>query len=237
VTGKSGSGKSSYYNKFLLAAEYDKFFIYDHEGEFAFRNNLPACYQITEDYIANNRYIIYDPTSEWEGNLQEGFNYFAELSFRLSQSLPGRKLFACDELQKMVGVHEVTPELAMLVETGRRYEVDTIFVSQQPNIIHNRLRNQLTEVVTFAHVDKRATSFLTDIGFDEPDLMGLNDLEFIAIDLRTMNQTRGQIVFDNSSEPAVTSQRVIGAVSGGDSDSQPSHSQSTPEKGHTSNVS
>lgn len=218
VTGKSGSGKSSYFNKYLLNADYDKFFIYDHEGEFAFRNNISSSFAITEEYVTQNRYIIYDPTIEWEGDIQDGFNYFAELAFRLSQSLPGTKLFACDELQKMVGVHEVTYELALLVETGRRYGIDTMFVSQQPNIIHNRLRNQLTEVVTFAHVDKRAMDFLTDVGFEENELLTLKDLEFISLDLRTMKQIRGEILFDKGAVPAVTSERANGADSGSGQD-------------------
>lgn len=196
ITGCSGSGKSTYWTRYVLNCWHDKIFIFDHEAEYCFRNALEPCYEITEDIVKNNRYVIYDPSEQFPGATQSGFNYFAELVFEVAKTLPGTKLFATDELQKIVDVHTVTYELALLIETGRRYGVDTAFVTQQPNLIHNRLRNQLTELVTFRHLDERAIKFLMELGFDPETILLLQDLEFQSLDLRTLDLRRGKIQFD-----------------------------------------
>lgn len=211
ITGKSGCGKSTFFNRYLLNCWHHKVFVFDHEGEFAYRNGVPPCYEITAEHILANRYIAFDPTVKFPGDLNGAFDYYCELCFLASKSAELaslQKLFATDELQKVVSTTQVTYELALLIETGRRYGIDTAFVSQQPNLIHNRLRNQLTEVVSFAQIERRATVFLEDLGFDAADLATLDELEFLDLDLRTMQLQRGNLRFDKSSPTVSKSDQV-----------------------------
>lgn len=234
VTGKSGSGKSTYWLKFIRNSGYAKYFIYDHELEFHLRTGIPAVQSITEEAIRENQFLVYDPAREWPGSAPDGFNYFSELVYRVCQQFPGKKLFACDELQKLLGTDTVSPEFSTLIETGRREEIDTAFVSQQPNLIHNRIRNQLTEVVTFAQVDRRAIQFLEDVGYQETEVRGLQELEFISLDLMTMSQRKGQIQFDKGAT-VVTSEDKQGEPEDQEQETLAS-SDEPPEHEETENV-
>ena len=53
------------------------------------------------------------------------------------------------------------------------FRSDTLLVTQQPNVIHNRTRNQITEVVAFSQVDQNAVEFLEDLGFAGDDIRAL----------------------------------------------------------------
>lgn len=84
----------------------------------------------------------------------------------------------------MTGTAQANRELQTLLETDRRYGIDAVMVSQQCHCLHNRIRNQLTEVVTFQHVEDRALKFLLEVGFDEAAVRGLTPGQFIARNLR-----------------------------------------------------
>lgn len=195
ITGKSGSGKSTYFTRFVLGWPAAWRFIYDHEGEFAQRTGLPAAHSPREmlEHLQRRRWVIYDPARDFPGDVIRGFDFFCEWCFTVSQRLPGKKLVGCDELQKLTGTNQVSWELACIVETGRRYEIDTAFISQQPNLIHNRLRNALTEVATFCQVDANALQFLVGVGFDEAEIRGLRPGEYSVRNLNTGAGERGRV--------------------------------------------
>jgi len=71
-------------------------------------------------------------------------------------------------------------EQCCVVETGRKYELDFLAISQQMNLIHNRLRNQLTEIVTFRQEDKLIIDALEERGFEESALRALKKGEFLV---------------------------------------------------------
>jgi GTPase SAR1 family protein len=193
ITGKSGSGKSTYYTRFVQNTE-AKRFIFDHEGEFAFRTGLKAATGARELLDRVSRpYVIFDPVEMFPGDTEAGFAFFCQWSFEMGSRLPGTKLFACDELQKLGGTNTVPWELALLLETGRRHSIDTVFIAQQPNLIHNRIRNQLTEVVSFAQLDDNAIHFLADVGFKEDELRALQPGQYVVRNLNSGAESRGRI--------------------------------------------
>lgn len=196
ITGKSGSGKSTYYSRFIANTDHSKIFVFDHEGEFSHRTGLRACNNMDElSQEIEKRYIIYDPQQDFPGQSYEAFNFFCEWSFSVCQDLPGKKLFATDELQKLIGTNSLPWELCCVIETGRRAGMDTVFICQQPNLMHNRLRNQLTEIVTFRQIDKRALEFLGDVGFDPEEIKRLDRLEFRLLDLEHGRMDGGKFVY------------------------------------------
>ena len=89
------------------------------------------------------------------------------------------KLLAVDELQMFSSTAQLSWEQCCVVETGRKYELDFLAISQQMNLIHNRLRNQLTEIVTFRQEDKLIIDALEERGFDESALRSLQKGEFL----------------------------------------------------------
>jgi hypothetical protein len=194
VTGNSGCGKSTFYTRYLLNAPQQFKFVYDHEGEFGYRNGLPTAKQPDELLAAvEKKWVIFDPVEMFPGRTLEGFEFFTEWTFNLSEKLPGTKLFACDELQTIVDVHDTPPGLRLILETGRRQGIDTILVTQQPNIVHNRIRNQLTEVVAFSQVDENAVKFLESLGFDGEEIRQLSPGKFVLFDLRRRRWQRGDV--------------------------------------------
>jgi hypothetical protein len=167
VTGASGTGKTTYWTRYLLGTQARVKLVFDHEGEFAYRQKVPAA--TTPEALADGcarGWGIFDPSAMFPGDLPRAFDFFCEFAFEVATRLPGRKVFACDELQKLVGTQQVSRELALVLETGRRYGLDAALISQQPNLIHNRIRNQLTEVCTFRQIDHACLDWLESAGFD-----------------------------------------------------------------------
>jgi hypothetical protein len=81
----------------------------------------------------------------------------------------------------------------LLTETGRRYGLDTILISQQPNLIHNRIRNQLMEVVTFCQVDGQAMVFSEENGFEDDQVRGLVPGQFLVRNLSSGATAAGRM--------------------------------------------
>jgi hypothetical protein len=85
--------------------------------------------------------------------------------------------------------------LKQILERGRRRGIDTLLVTQQPNVVHNRVRNQITEVVAFSQADENAVKFLEDLGFDGQEIRSLGAGEWRSLCLRTRRWQAGRIDF------------------------------------------
>jgi hypothetical protein len=179
ITGKSGTGKSEYFIRYIeaVAGRYRHVFIFDFEAEFAARAGWPNVRTIEQ--LNNPGHIVaYDPCEMYPGDRPTAFEFFCDYVFSIAEHYDGQDgsiLFCSDELQKIgMGTDVIPQDLTVLVETGRRYKVDTVFIAQQCNLIHNRLRNQVTEVVTFRHNEDRAIRWLVEYGFDEQAIRDLD---------------------------------------------------------------
>jgi hypothetical protein len=127
------------------------------------------------------------------GRTEEAFAFFCDFAFTVSTRMPGRKIFACDELQVLVGTNGITPELALVLETGWRYGLDFAGITQQPNLIHNRVRNQATEVVAFQQMDPRSVDWCEAVGFDPEAIRGLAPGSYLARNLKTGGTAAGRV--------------------------------------------
>jgi GTPase SAR1 family protein len=184
VTGQSGQGKSTYFARFVLNAYrtiYKKIFVYDHTGEHSQRLQIAPCY--TPEDLAqawDSGFICFDPAQLFPGETDSGWNFFCEWTFeRCQHNLGYPKLLAVDELQMFSSTASLSWEQCCVVETGRKYELDFIAISQQMNLVHNRLRNQLTEIVTFRQEDRLVIDALEERGFDETRMRSLQKGEFL----------------------------------------------------------
>jgi len=176
VTGTSGTGKTTLAQKLLKSERAFAKFIYDHQGEFSQRFHVPAIHD-ADELIAKTAvggYICWDPIESFPGKAQMGFEFFCDYVFNVSQALGGRKIFFCDELQKLTDTTCEPDEFLCLCETGRRFQIDVICISQAPNRLHNAIRNQLTQVFTFRQSDVNAIKFLSENGFDADKIRNLS---------------------------------------------------------------
>ena len=197
VTGTSGTGKTTLAQKLLKSEKAFVKFIYDHQGEFSQRFKVPAIRDADEllEKTAKGCYVCYDPIDSFPGKSQQGFEFFCEYVFRVSQALGGRKIFFCDELQKLTDTSVEPEQFLTLCETGRRFQVDIICISQAPNRIHNAIRNQLTCVYTFRQSDANALKYLQENGFDPEAVRALPKGKYIRRDLDSGEVTEGGEAF------------------------------------------
>jgi len=191
VFGMSGNGTTEYALRFIANARAAHVFLFDPEGEFSERLALPASRTVYElDQAIGTGWICFDPHIMFPGRLEASLEFFSKFALEASRRLPGRKFFVVDELGHYVTGHEVPQPLKTLVQTGRRSGVDGVFISQQPNELHNTVRNQLTEVVCFQLKDDCALEFPRKFGFDVEAVRNLTPFHYIC---RTKHgaETRG----------------------------------------------
>ena len=169
ITGVSGTGKTTFFQQLVKKEIAARNFIFDHQGEFSSRFGVRPIFTVGAlcEKTALGGYICFDPVREFPGRTKDGFLFFCDYVLEVSASLRGRKLFICDELQKLTATTKEPVELLAILETGRRFQIDCIFIAQAPNRIHNAVRNQLTHVYTFRQSDSNALAYLKENGFDE----------------------------------------------------------------------
>jgi hypothetical protein len=187
ITGTSGSGKTHLFEQLIRAEPARVRFIYDHEGEFSKRfkkDPVTDGLALAEKTLLGG-YVIFDPIQEFEGRQEEGFAFFCDYVLQVSKELKGRKLFCCDELQKLTSNREEPREFIALCETGRRYQIDVITISQAANRLHNAVRNQLTRVYTFRQSDENAIKYLSENGFNADEVRNLPKWRYLWRDLAT----------------------------------------------------
>jgi hypothetical protein len=194
IVGKRGSGKTTYFLRWLSHVRADYRFVFDGEGELASRLGVRAA-RTEAELLAQlpSRWVVFDPLATFGTHPLPGFEFFADWAFTLSERLPGRKLFCADELWRYTTTLTIPPCFEQLLYKGRRAGVDCAFVSQRLNRINGGVRDMFSEVVAFRHQDKNSVAFLVDNGFDEAAVRTLRPGEFIARNLDYDAEERGRV--------------------------------------------
>lgn len=199
ISGASGTGKSTFWTRLVLGYKAQTKFVFDHELELCERLKIRPARNVPELAIAlsdppnGEHWVIYDPEAMFGSDLEKAFGFFCDFCFTASIRIRGTKLFGCDELQAVTDCHTIPKAWQDILQRGRRRGIDTAIATQAPNEIHNKLRNQLTEVVAFAAADERALEWLEKYGFNGEELRQLPAGEFIARRRGALNQTRGKV--------------------------------------------
>lgn len=205
ILGRSGSGKSTYETRYVLAAKHDRVFIYDHKLEFLERLQIQPCYSIddlTKAIEDERRIISYSYLEDYPGDSTAGFEFFCEWVFEVAKALQVKSLFVADEINRFTTTSEMGWEFRQLIEDGRLQGLDFIGTSHAANQISNRLRLQLTEVVALNSRDKRPLEFLDDLGFDTDEIQKLEVGQFVTLMLDTGVFTRGRLFAGSNPKPA-----------------------------------
>jgi len=181
IFGGSGTGKTTYAMRYLAAAAARMAFIFDPENEFSDRMKILPARTVWEiDQALQCGWVCFDPHTMFPGRLEDALEFFTAFTIEASKCIPGRKLFVVDELGRYMSGHDVPHVLKVLVQTGRRYGIDGVFIGQQPNELHNTVRCQLSEVVCFQLTDDTALEFPRKFGFDAEAVRRLAPFRFIA---------------------------------------------------------
>lgn len=165
VCGSSGTGKTTLIIRKIATAEARNVFIYDQEGELAYRLGiLPAEVADLDAWADTFRVVLFDPATSGMDN-ETAFDYFCSWSFERSQKTAGRKILVVDELQRLCGTSagQLPKPLVDVLEIGRRAGLDFIAGSHAPNLLNNRIRAQLTEIFAFRIIDARAADWLSPV--------------------------------------------------------------------------
>lgn len=181
ITGRSGTGKTEFLLRYCEAVQdrYNRLCIFDPESQLAVRAKQPILSSV-EELEDPPHWACWNCNDVYPGDWLGGFEFYCDYVFTAAQSRNDRSLFVCDEVQKLVSTDEVPFDLSCVIETGRVWEIDTVFVTQQVNLIHNRIRNQQTQICTFRQNDERAIKPLVEFGFDESAIRNLDTGEYIC---------------------------------------------------------
>lgn len=184
IFGKSGFGKTVLLRRFILGASYAATFIFDHDGQYAYKNKITPAFSPADidAQMASRRFVVFMPLRMFPGRKIAAFAFFSEYAYRWAQDFPGEKLFAVDEIQKFVPNNSLPVEFSELYEEGRHYGFDFAVSTQAPNRVHNGLRGQATEIITFQVTDETPLKALKQLDFDIERVKNLPRGSFIMRD-------------------------------------------------------
>jgi hypothetical protein len=190
ISGRSGTGKTTFWCRYLLGCRHSRVWVFDHQGEMPFRAEMrswPIAHSMDEfcELADKHARVIYDCADEFPGLTIEAWEQFCDLAFEAAKSYQKPMLLAADEIQQLGDALTISDEFAACLETGRRYALDLALSGQQLNLIHNRIRNQATEIVAFAQSDERALKFLEHNGIDIERVRNLKPHHYVHLDTRT----------------------------------------------------
>lgn len=176
--GKSGMGKTSWAIRYINGCSCDRIFIYDHQNEFAQRLEIPPdkVAYTPDDFLRlaeTQRVVCFDFTKNYPGYKREMFDNFSEMVFEVCKfglTPKGKQaLFVCDELQQFVtgnSIEQAPESFRMIMETGRRYNLDTLMLSRAPNRVNVAIREEFTELILFKLNDETSLKFAKEVGAD-----------------------------------------------------------------------
>ncbi len=194
IVGASGYGKSQYQIRAALASTARCKFVFDHKSEFASLAGAIQCRTFSEiEEAVPTGWIVFNPHHLFPGQLPQAFNFFCDFAWSLSEGIGFTKLFVADELSLLTESSN-PPELCRLMEDGRSVQLDCLMTSHGANTLHNRIRGQFTEIVSFFQRSEPAIEVMEkEFDFDGEVLRSLARGEFCAQNLETGRFVGGRV--------------------------------------------
>jgi hypothetical protein len=195
-------GKTTFALRYVLGSPQTRVFIFDHQGEFATRLGISEKDTATDltkffELAEVNRIVPFDFTVSG-ADKETAFAAFCDAVFDAASALEmaGHScLFVCDEIQQFVSSQNCPAEFKRIVETGRRYNLDTLTLSQRPNAVNAAIREQFTEMILFRLQDENSLKFATAIGADTDSVMRLPPHHFLYYNVITGGERSGEVSF------------------------------------------
>jgi len=190
-------GKTTYLIRYVKNSSYRQYFIFDHKHEFQAREGIlpfTDSQEMLEAFIRGEKYISYSPIDEYPGDEQAAFEWFCRWVYNIVRQVDtGEYLFVCDEVNTFTDAYNAGQSFNQIIKDGRLWGIDFAGTAHAGNQINNRLRMQLSEVVTFHIEDETAVKFLVSLKFNEDEIYALRKGEFILKDCNQGIFERGHL--------------------------------------------
>lgn len=195
VVGKSGSGKSTFALRYLVADDSLACrFIFDPEGEFSTRLGLSAAITAQECELAlDDGFVVFDPHTLFPGDMNAAVEWFCGFAFEASSRMKGAKVLLLDEAWKYCNPGSIPLPLANCIQTGRKRGLGMMFATQRPNRLNEAITNETTELVCFRLQGENALKRVEELGVDRDEVTGLPPGAFIALNVDTGGEMRGKV--------------------------------------------
>lgn len=193
--GASGTGKTTFALRYLVA---DRGlvcrFLFDPEGEYSVRLQLPAA-ETSEEllFAAEDGFCIFDPHTLFPGRMREAFIYFCSFAFETASRIPGRKILVTDEAWKYCSPNAIPDSLANCIQTGRKRGLEMLFATQRPNRLNEAITNEVTELVAFRLQGNNALARVEELGANPQLVSQLLPGQFISISCESGRELTGAL--------------------------------------------
>lgn len=185
ICGKKGQGKTSLFLRYWKQSKARYKFAFDPDQEIARKCKVKPALSINEavNYLKHRYPVCYDPRNEFAGDYDEAFCLFCRWVLEVCKVLNGVKELYCDEIQKRTrtGIGGCPKPLIEIMDTGRREEIDTLFVVNKGlNKLTDEIRGQLTRIHAFKTTDRAPLKWLEEEGFDIEKIQNLEIGQYIS---------------------------------------------------------
>lgn len=160
ITGQRGTGKTTYIKNRL--PDFDRVIIFDLLGEFD--GNLFTLQKFFERLSEGKgesffSFVYFNPKTT-----EEDFDRICKAVNRLN-----RVLFVVDELDYFCSATFSPPVFSEIIKRGRHQEIGVMCATRRPHEIPRLVTSQVTELITFRHVEPRDLAYLKDIAGLDPE--------------------------------------------------------------------
>ena len=201
VCGVSSYGKTLFGIRYALNAPLAVRYFYDAEfseldpaqPEYAHRLKLPPARTAADLDLALCRgWVCFDPHTMFPGRLDEGLEFFCEWAYETSKRIEGEKALFVDEIWRYTNPHTLPPNLATIVQTGRRARLQLVCNTQEPSGL-GKIANGMSELVAFRLQSRANLDWIEFNGLDPAEVGQLNVRQFVARNCDTGGMLRGTI--------------------------------------------
>jgi hypothetical protein len=195
ILGKSGSGKTTFALKMMRCPDFTCRFIFQEpKRDLAVRLGLADAE--TPDDLAcavEDGFVIYYPAAMFPGDWSAGLTWFCDWSYGIAARMPGRKVLLVDEVWKYCDPRQLPKPLALWLQDGRSYGMETVFATQRPNRLNETLINEATEAVCFRLQGRNALKVAEELGADPEEVASLPLGAFVSVNCETGGEIRGRM--------------------------------------------
>lgn len=173
VTGQRGKGKTTYIKNIIES--YDRVIIFDLLGEFCYYEtafNLNDFFSLLSRKRKEDFFFInyYNPK-----NSEKDFEIICKAINKLNDIM-----FVIDELDYFCSANYIPREFSEIIKRGRHQNLNVIISTRRPHEIPRLVTSQLTQFITFKHIEPRDLSYIKDgVGIEPEDIQNLKDFEYI----------------------------------------------------------